>query len=64
MDSTLSKEQGLVSCSSLPKVISLKYVIQLKFPVINNIAEYEWLATGLWLAKELGVRRLLITGDS
>jgi ribonuclease HI len=34
----------------------LKYVIQLEFPAINNIAEYEGLVTGLRLAKELGIR--------
>jgi ribonuclease HI len=42
----------------------LKYVIQLDFSVTNNIAEYEGLVTGLQLAKELGIRRLLIWGDS
>jgi ribonuclease HI len=34
----------------------LKYAIQLKFPAINNIAEYEGLVTGLRLAKDLGIR--------
>jgi ribonuclease HI len=38
----------------------LKYVIQLDFPAINNIVEYEGLVTGLRLAKELSIRRLLI----
>jgi ribonuclease HI len=33
----------------------LKYVIQIKFPTTNNIAEYEGLVTGLRLAKELGI---------
>jgi ribonuclease HI len=42
----------------------LKYVIQLDFSVTNNITEYEGLVTGLQLAKELGIRRLLIWGDS
>jgi ribonuclease HI len=42
----------------------LKYAIQLGFPATNNIAEYEGLVTGLRLAKDLGVRRLLIRGDS
>jgi ribonuclease HI len=42
----------------------LKYAIQLGFPATNNIAEYEGLATGLRLAKDLGIRRLLIRGDS
>jgi ribonuclease HI len=42
----------------------LKYAIQLDFPATNNIAEYEGLVTSLWLAKEPGIQRLLIRGDS
>jgi ribonuclease HI len=42
----------------------LKYVIQLELPTTNNITEYEGLVTGLWLAKDLGIRQLLIRGDS
>jgi ribonuclease HI len=42
----------------------LKYSIQIEFPAINNTAEYEGLFTGLRLAKELGIWRLLIRGDS
>jgi ribonuclease HI len=42
----------------------LKYAIQLGFSATNNIAEYEGLITGLRLAKDLGIRRLLIRGDS
>jgi hypothetical protein len=34
----------------------LKYAIQLDFPATNNNAEYEGLATGLRLAKELDIR--------
>jgi ribonuclease HI len=34
----------------------LKYAIQLEFSATNNIAEYEGLVTGLWLAKDLGIR--------
>jgi hypothetical protein len=34
----------------------LKYAIQIEFPIINNTAEYEWLVTGLQLAKELDIR--------
>jgi ribonuclease HI len=33
----------------------LKYTIQLEFLVTNNIAEYEGLLTGLWLAKDLSI---------
>jgi ribonuclease HI len=42
----------------------LKYVIQLGFPTTNNITEYEGLVTGLRLAKDLGIQRLLIRRDS
>jgi ribonuclease HI len=42
----------------------LKYAIQLEFPATNNIAEYEGLVTGLWLAKDLSIRQHLIKGDS
>jgi hypothetical protein len=42
----------------------LKYALQIEFPATNNTAEYEGLVTGLRLAKELGIRQLLIPGDS
>jgi ribonuclease HI len=42
----------------------LKYAIQLDFPATNNIVEYEGLVIGLRLAKELGIQRPLIRGDS
>jgi hypothetical protein len=38
----------------------LRYAIQLGFPATNNIPEYEGLVTRLRLAKDLGIRRLLI----
>jgi ribonuclease HI len=47
-----------------PKCDMLKYAIQIEFSATNNIAEYEGLVIGLWLAKELTIRRLLIRGDS
>jgi ribonuclease HI len=42
----------------------LKFAIQLDFPATNNITEYEGLVTGLRLAKDLVIRRLLIRGNS
>jgi ribonuclease HI len=42
----------------------IKYAIQLEFPAINSIAEYEGLATSLRLAKDLGIWWLLIMRDS
>jgi hypothetical protein len=47
-----------------PEGDMLKYAIQIEFPATNNIAEYKGLVTGLQLAKELGIRWLLIWGDS
>jgi hypothetical protein len=47
-----------------PEVDMLKYAIQIEFPTTNNTVEYDGLVTGLRLAKELGIRRLLIWGDS
>jgi ribonuclease HI len=41
----------------------LKYAIQLDFSTTNNIVEYDGLVTGLRLAKEVGIWRLLIRGD-
>jgi ribonuclease HI len=42
----------------------IKYAIQLKFLAPNNIIEYEGLVTGLRLAKDLDIWRLLIRDDS
>jgi ribonuclease HI len=47
-----------------PEGDMLKYVIQIEFPATNSTVEYEGLVTGLRLDKELGIRRLLIQGDS
>jgi hypothetical protein len=47
-----------------PEGDMLKYAIQIEFPATNNITEYEGLVTELRLAKELGIWRLLIRGDS
>ena len=45
----------------------LKYVIQMHFPremSTNNTAEYEGLLAGLKNAGDLGVKRLIVRGDS
>jgi ribonuclease HI len=42
----------------------LKYAIHVEFVATNNITEYEGLVNGLRLAKDFGIRRLLIRGDS
>ena len=45
----------------------LKYVIQMHFPwekATNNTAEHEGLLAGLRIAIDLGIRKLIIKGDS
>jgi ribonuclease HI len=58
------KEAGAGIVFIPPEGDMLKYAIQIEFPATNNIAEYEGLVTGLWLAKELDIWQLLIRGDS
>ena len=46
---------------------ALRYAIQIDFTnptLTNNIAEYEGLLTGLRITISLGIRRLLVKGDS
>jgi ribonuclease HI len=47
-----------------PKGEQLKYVLQILWEVSNNEAEYEALLHGLRLAISLGIKRLLVYGDS
>ena len=45
----------------------LKYVIQMHFPremSTNNTAEYEGMLAGLRIAVDLGVKKLIVRGDS
>jgi ribonuclease HI len=47
-----------------PRDEQLKYVLQILWEVSNNEAEYEALLHGLRLAISLGIKRLLVYGDS
>jgi ribonuclease HI len=47
-----------------PTSEQLKYVLQIFWKVSNNEAEYEALLHGLRLAVSLGIKRLLVYGDS
>ena len=50
-----------------PEGDAMRYMIQIDFTnptPTNNIAEYEGLLTGLRIAISLGIRRLLVKGDS
>ena len=45
----------------------LKYVVQMHFPkeqATNNTAEYEGLFAGLRIAADLGIKKLIVRGDS
>jgi ribonuclease HI len=47
-----------------PRGEQLKYMVHLDFEATNNMAEYEALIFGLTAALSLGVRELLVKGDS
>jgi ribonuclease HI len=47
-----------------PKGEQLKYILQILWKVSNNKVEYEALLHGLRLAISLGIKRLLVYGDS
>jgi ribonuclease HI len=42
----------------------LKYILQILWQAINNEVEYEALIHGLRIATSLGIKRLLVYGDS
>jgi len=47
-----------------PNGDQLKYMVHLEFKATNNMAEYEALIFGLIEALSMGVRQLLVKGDS
>jgi ribonuclease HI len=47
-----------------PRGDQLLYALQLLFPASNNAAEYEALIHGLNIAMSLGIKRLMVYGDS
>jgi hypothetical protein len=47
-----------------PEGKQLKYVLQILWQATNNEAEYEALIHGLRIATSLGIKRLLVYGDS
>ncbi|XP_030941987.1 uncharacterized protein LOC115967014 [Quercus lobata] len=62
--SSARKKGGVGVVITTPDGEVMKYGVQLKFPAINNEAEYEGILTGLRLGKALGARNLLIQSDS
>lgn len=53
---------GIVFIS--PKGDVLRYVLQLMFPISNNVVEYEATLHGLRIAISLGIKHLVVRGDS
>jgi ribonuclease HI len=53
---------GLVFIS--PLGVHMEHMVRLHFPASNNTAEYKALINSLWIAVELGIKRLEIKGDS
>ena len=53
---------GIVITS--PEGDTLKYGVQLKFPMTNNETEYEAILTGLRIAQALGAKNALLRSDS
>nr|CAB3492390.1 unnamed protein product [Digitaria exilis] len=47
-----------------PRGDQLKYVLQIRFAISNNAAEYEALLHGLKMAITLSIKRLVVYGDS
>jgi hypothetical protein len=47
-----------------PSGDQVKYMVHLEFKATNNMAEYEALIFGLSAALSLGIRQLLMKGDS
>jgi ribonuclease HI len=64
-DGSLKLEGGGIGVLFIsPKGEQLKYVLQILFEVSKNEAEYEALLHGLRLAVSLGIKQLLVCGDS
>jgi ribonuclease HI len=47
-----------------PSEDQVKYMVRLEFKATNNMAEYETLIFSLSTALSLGIRQLLVKGDS
>jgi ribonuclease HI len=47
-----------------PRGEQLKYALLLLFPASNNVAEYEALVHGLSITISLGIKKLMVYGDS
>ena len=62
--SSAQRRGGVGVVITTPDGEVLKYGVQLKFPAMNNEAEYESILTGLRLRRALGIKNLLVQNDS
>ena len=62
--SSSQKRGGVGIIIVIPDGETLRYRVQLKFPVTNNEVKYEGILTRLRLGKVLGAKNLLIQSDS
>jgi ribonuclease HI len=62
--SARSKKAGAGMVLIDPNGEQVKYMVLLDFEATNNMAEYEALIFGLTVSLSLGVRELLVKGDS
>ena len=62
--SSSQKRGGVGIIIVIPDGETLRYRVQLKFPVTNNEVKYEGIQTRLRLGKVLGAKNLLIQSDS
>jgi ribonuclease HI len=62
--STRNKKAGAGVVLIDPSGEQVKYMVLLDFDATNNMAEYEALIFGLMVALSLGIRELLVKGDS
>ena len=53
---------GIVLSKSTGETVGMSF--KLDFPCTNNMAEYEAYLTGLAVAREMGIKRLRVIGDS
>ena len=65
MDRSSTQKRGEVGIViNSPERDTLKYGVQLKFPMTNNKTEYEAILTGLRIAQALGAKIALLRSDS
>jgi ribonuclease HI len=62
--SARNKKAGVGVVLIDPNGEQVKYMVLLNFEATNNMAEYEAFIFGLTVALSLGVRELLVKGDS